>query len=112
MAYVNVNPYVTSLSSGTIDGHTISGHGGTQTIYGDAYTLYGRVTAHSNSIDACLPGADDSSAVSTIYGNAYVMGRQRYPRRLWKRQHLRLVRYEHRHVHQLRQHNLCRLGFR
>ena len=39
-----------SLFSDEIDGHTIVGHGGTQTIYGDAYLLTGRVTAHANVI--------------------------------------------------------------
>jgi hypothetical protein len=73
MTYVNVNPYVTSLLSGTVAGHTIFGGSGSHTIYGDAYGLYGTVTAQSNVIWADAPNASDGSAVNTIYGNGYLM---------------------------------------
>jgi hypothetical protein len=61
-----------SLFTGEIAGQTIFGHGGTQTIYGDAYLLTGRVTAHANVIWA-EAGYGDGTAVSDIYGNAYIM---------------------------------------
>src|SRR3984893_17129056 len=61
-----------SLFSGEVPGQTIVGHGGTQTIYGDAYLLTGRVTAHANVIWS-EAGYGDGTAGSDIYGNAYIM---------------------------------------
>ena len=64
-----------SLYSGIVGGNNIYWGGGSNTIYGDAYALYGTVTAHSNTIWATdSPTANNSGVQDTIYGNAYIMG--------------------------------------